>query len=437
MHGLFATFVVLALVAPSLTAGPFGWLPLIRLSHIADAPVGLGPLSLVPAAMILAWFIARTVQTSPQPWAWGRRCVTLPLAGLTLLILLSLGPSVDRRAAIVVVTLVLLWLIYLFVVNEKPDLAAPLALVIVIQGSVALGQFICQRDLGIGLLGEPSLDPEISGTSVLWARNARWLRAYGLTGNPNLLGATLSVLLLLLVDEIAESHGWRQLGFTIVGSVGLLGLLTTFSRSSWLSFGLGLLGWLVTRIAVKRCATHSHGRHVGFRRIQVLVPIVAAALFLALHYDLVASRFLHLETPLEARSIRDRQRDAALAIQLIRRHPWRGVGIRNYLVAVRAIETDSRTVHNVPLLLAAELGLPGAALWVWLALAGLFHPLSVGWASWCAMLVTNLFDIGLSITNSWYATVIFALLAAHISLPSRASLIPRTGHQERLSEDRI
>jgi hypothetical protein len=160
-----------------------------------------------------------------------------------------------------------------------------------------------------------------------------------------------------------------------------------------------------------------------------------AVLFLWLHHDLVAGRFLHLETPLEARSISDRRRDADLAIQLIRQHPWRGVGVRNYLAAVRAIEPDSRTVHNVLLLTAAELGLPGAALWLWLALSGLLHPLSAAWLPWSAMLVTNLFDIALSMTNSWYATVVFALLAAHLSLPSPAAQGPPVADRERGCRD--
>jgi O-antigen ligase len=432
---LFAAFVFLALVAPSLTAGPFTWLPLINLSVIAEAPIGLGPLSLLPGLMILAWLVARLAETSRRRWLWGRTGVLLPLAGLTLLMLLSLEPALDQPTLVVLLTFGLLWFVYLFVVNEKPDLTIALALVIAIQGCVAVGQFVCQRDLGIRLLGEPSLDPQVSGISVLWARDSRWLRAYGLTGNPNVLGAALSVLLLLLADDIAGASGWRQLCFTFVTSVGLLGLLTTFSRSSWLAFGLGLLAWTVRRTLLGRRAIRSEGQQPLFLRPQLVIPIIVAALFLLLHYDLVASRFLHLDTPLEARSIRDRQKDTDLAIRLITEHPWRGVGARNYLVAVRAIEPDSRTVHNVPLLMAAELGLPGAALWLWLALTGVLHPLSAAWAPWSAMMVSAQFDIALSVTNSWYATTVFALLAAHISLPLRAAQGPRVVDQERPLRD--
>jgi hypothetical protein len=435
-HGQFAAFVLLALAAPSLTRGPFTWLPVFTVSNIADDPVGVGPLSVLPASLGLAWLVARLLERPPRRWLWGRPGVTLPLAGLTLLMLLSLEPALNHRTLVVLLTLALLWSIYFFVVNEKPNLTAPLALVVIIQGSVALGQFVCQSDLGISLLGEPVLDPQLSGISVLWARESRWLRAYGLTGHPSLLGGTLGVLLLLLADDIAEARGLRQLWFTLVASIGLLGLLTTFSRSAWIAFGLGLLAWFLRRTVPHQERAGSGERRQLLRKTQLLVPALVAALFLLLHYDLVASRFLQLDTPLEARSIHDRQRDADLAIQLIRRYPWRGVGVRNYLVAVRAIEPDSRAVHNVLLLTAAELGLPGAALWSWLALTGLLHPLSAAWAPWSAMLVTTVFDIGLSMTNSWYATVVFALLSAHVSLPARVAQLPRVEDRERLRKDR-
>jgi hypothetical protein len=434
-RGLFSAFALLSLVAPSLTAGPFTWLPLITLSRIADASVGLGPLSLLPAAMVLAWLGARLLERPRRRWLWGIPGITLPLAGLTILMLLSLEPAPSQRTLVVLVTVGLLWLLYLFAVNEKPSLTAPLALVVVIQGSVALGQFVCQRDLGLRFLGEPSLDPEISGCSVLWARDSRWLRAYGLTGNPNLLGATLSVLLLLLADDVIHARGWAKLWYTLVTSAGLLGLLATFSRASWLSLTVGLFAWTLRRVARDRWGPGLEGLRSSPRQIQLLVPTILAALFLLLCHDLVASRFFHLETPLEARSIRDRRRDAELAVELVIRNPWRGVGVRNYLVAVRAIETDSRTVHNITLLMAAELGLPGAALWLWMALTGLLRPMSAGWLPWSAMLVAAVFDIGLSMTNSWYATVVFALLAAHVSLPRSAAQGPPVVDGERCPRD--
>jgi hypothetical protein len=428
-QGLFLTFITLSLIFPSPTRGPLNWLPLVRVSGIDEAPVALGPLVLLPGLALIAWFLARVLERPSRPWRWSRPGITLPLAGLTLLMLLSLEPALNQRTVVVILSLGLLWWVYLFIVNEAPSLTIPLTLVIAVQGSVAVGQFAFQGDLGLSALGEPTLDPERSGVCVLFARGQRWLRAYGLSGHPNLLGAVLSISLLLIIDDATMKQrrsGWARVWFALVASAGILGLLTTFSRSAWLAFGVGLLAWLLRRALHRRISRGPQERRPlrGLAEtlrqpVQFVVPVVLALLFLLLYHDLVASRFLHLETPIEARSVSDRQVDANLALRLIRQHPWRGVGVNNYLVAVRAIETDSRTVHNVPLLTAAELGLPGAALWIWLALSGLTRPQSPAWPPWIAMLIAGLFDVALFPTNSWYAATVFGLLAAHTSLPRR------------------
>lgn len=390
--------------------------------------MGIGPLTLLPGLALLAWFLVRVVEKPRWPWNWGRLGITIPLAGLTLLMLLGLDPALNQRTMVVILTVGLLWWVYLFVVNEAPDLALPLSLVIVIQGSVAGVQFALQRDLGLSAVGELALDPRRSGVSVLFARGQRWLRGYGLTGHPNLLGAMLAVLLLLLLDEVADAGRGRRGWFTIVTSAGVLGLLTTFSRGAWLAGGVGLVCWLGRRIRVGCDGvgwTDQLGLHRFLQNWREYVPFIAPAVltmvFLVLFHDLVASRFLHLETPIEAHSLEHRQVDSELALQLIAEHPWSGVGVREYLVAVRAIEPNSRTVHNVFLLTAAELGLPGAGLWLWLSLTGLLSPLSAAWAPWITMMISGLFDVVLAPTNSWSAVSLFALLAAYTVYPSRAA----------------
>jgi hypothetical protein len=398
---------------------------MVRLNKIEETPVGIGPLALLPGLALVAWLLVRVLEKPRRPWDWGRLGVTIPLAGLTLLMLLGLDPVLNHRTMVVLVTVSLTWWVYLFVVNEAPNLALPLSLVILIQGGVAGAQFALQGDLGLRAVGELALDPERSGVSVLFARSQRWLRAYGLTGHPNLLGAMLAVLLLLLLDDIAGARRWRRGWFTIVTSVGVLGLLTTFSRGAWLAGGVGLVCWLARRMIAGRYGAgwiEQLGLHRFLRNwkdyVQLVAPAVLAVVFLVLFHDLVASRFLQLETPIEATSIEHRQVDAELALRLIAEHPWSGVGVQNYLVAVRAIEPDSRTVHNVLLLTTVELGLPGAGLWLWLSLTGLLSPLSAAWAPWVTMVVSGVFDVALAPTNSWCAASIFALLAAQTAFPS-------------------
>ena len=105
--------------------------------------------------------------------------------------------------------------------------------------------------------------------------------------------------------------------------------------------------------------------------------------------------------------------------------------------AVREVTLDSRPVHSVPLLVAAELGGAGAALWVWVMVAGLWaagmtastgapvkggsRPPAIGetcpvaLGTWLAMLVLGMFDVSLWVTTSWRAAILFAVLAARVA----------------------
>jgi hypothetical protein len=424
MHLAFAVFLVLTLATPSWRAGPFTWLPLWRSPMLAGAPVMFGVLGLLPGVVIGTMMILRRVDHPRRQWRWGKTSIILPLMGITLLVLIGLDASLTWRTVVQLVGAGLMWLVLLFAVNENPSLVVPLALVLLIQGSVALAQFVRQGDLGLGALGELTLDPGAQGISVLWARGQRWLRGYGLTSHPNLLGASLVIFLLYLLQPWLQARGWRLAGLTAAVSVGILGLLATFSRTSWLALGAGLAVW----------AAVAAGRNWAERRewpkrvraslrlsdlpVHLIIPIVLAAIFLLVTRELVTSRFVRLDTPIEAHSLDERQRDSDLALTVIAAHPLLGVGAGNYVPSVRGIEPDSRPVHNVPLLVTAELGLLGAALLLWFTFSGLrAHPAAL--APWVAMLVIGVFDNTLWLTTSWRAAIIMGLLVAHASATDR------------------
>ena len=108
------------------------------------------------------------------------------------------------------------------------------ALQLFIQAGVAIGQSFRQSSLGLQSIGELLLDPSWKGISIVSTGTARFLRAYGLTDHPNILGGCLAFSLILL-------FGWylaARVGKTILAALvlsGLLGLLFTYSRSAWFS----------------------------------------------------------------------------------------------------------------------------------------------------------------------------------------------------------
>jgi O-antigen ligase len=362
----FALFLLLNLATHSqeLRSGPFTWLVLWRVPGDGAVPLQFGLLVLLPL-LIVAGSISSQVRTRSH-FEWGRPWLTFPLIALTTLALFRLDPANLSVLLFHAALLALIWFVYLLLLNQRPDLTVPIALVIGMQGLVAIGQFWLQSSLGLTFLGEPVLSLQGSGISVILAGEQPWLRAYGITGHPNALGAMLAVLLLILLPAVWGATGWRRASLAVVALVGVLGLLVSFSRSAWLGFVVGA-AFLLIDGARKREPVRRTTR-LAFPGALYSILAAVVLLFLWGNFDLVSGRLFNLDSTIEARSIDERERDTMLAISLIRQHPWTGVGAGNYLLAARALDPHAGVAHNIPLLAAAELGVPGGLLLLWILL---------------------------------------------------------------------
>jgi len=433
----FALWFILSLITPSWRYGPFAWLPLLSYEELAGGPMSVGVVNLLPLIVVACTALGRWRGQARAPWTWGPAAISLPLAGLSILGTLRLDPTNFRLVFIYVGMYALAWLVYLYALNERPRLLIPIAAVLLIQGGVAIGQFLAQRDLGLLPLGELPLHPAHEGNSVLWARGQPWLRAYGLTIHPNLLGAMMAALLLLALPAVRRTRGAGQVALLAGIAVGGAGLFLSFSRAAWLGLAAGLVVWGLLAWWGRRAgegATHfrkGDAPRWDAARVARGAPWVlglALALVIAFAYrDLVFSRFFALDTPTEAQSISERLRDSALAVSLVRDHPLMGVGLGQYVDAAQQLDDSAVRVHNAGLMVAAELGLPGFLLWLWLMVAPFWlwlrpggyaarYPAALGpsLAPWVAMLVINTFDTTLWLSGNWQTAILFALLAAHV-----------------------
>jgi hypothetical protein len=379
--------------------GPLTWLPLWRLPAAGAGWAAVGVITLLPPLSVAAWLAARVASRSWRELTPGWRGVAWPFVGLAAWALVvtllpcarGACPTADLlRLGLLLLTL--FWL-YLYVVNERPDLYWIVVAAILMQSTVAIGQFISQSDLGLAIWGELALDPQVSGVSVVMRGPVRWLRGYGLTRHPNILAANLtSLLLLLIVVGRGAARRRRQLG-GLVFLVGYAALLATLSR--WaivcLMIGLGINALpLADRMLRQRRLTQS------VAALTAAGGLILTLLFLTIYGDAVTGRVVALETPVENRSLWERNRDTSISLKVIAAQPIVGAGLGNYVAAAREYDEWAEIVHNAPLLLAAEMGLVGLALWLWLVIAPLARPgawraLALQTALWLSLWLPGLF----------------------------------------------
>jgi O-antigen ligase len=253
--------------------------------------------------------------------------------------------------AVVQVTHMLIWVAFALVVagiRLPPDrMAAAFVLGLLVHATVGFAQVIIQNHVGLSVLGELRIPPSDPGKFVI--AGASWfLRAYGLSPHPNVLAGHLAVGLVLCWGLAASRRSVGRGLVFLTWATLFASLLLTFSRSGWLAalFGLTVaLMWLGRAGGLSR-------RTVGFICMLVIIAAVMVAVF-AYALDLfLVTRILDA---LQGRDPRPLWMTAAA--KLIAAHPLAGVGAGNFSEVTR-----HDAVHNVALLIGAELGLIGLAM---------------------------------------------------------------------------
>ncbi len=224
---------------------------------------------------------------------------------------------------------------------------------------LALYQFITQSSFASTWLGMALHDAAVGGVSVVESSSGRWLRGYGGFTHPNILGGVIAAVCVLSMSMyLFYAHHRAVAIFYLVSAVlCAAALATSFSRSGIiaLAVGIGILGVFAEGI-----------KFFSVRRLLFIGGACGLMMSIIFYFysDLLRTR-IDPTRRLEARSIDERTQYIAESVTLLRDKPLLGVGVKNYVDAVRSKEGDTRPiwgyqpVHSVPLLIAVEIGFLG------------------------------------------------------------------------------
>ena len=179
----------------------------------------------------------------------------------------------------------------------------------------------------------------------------------------------------------------------------LVALLLTESRNAWVGTALA-----ITIL-------------IGFRNVKLLLVVPVAAVLFYVAAPVTVKQRMYSVVDLNDTTNRDRVAMFTSGVEIVHDFPWFGVGLNNIPFMYPKYRTPDAVdppgtvgvatrahLHNVPIQLAAERGLPALALWLWfVVVAGrdLFRQLvrgpsralaGAGAASLAGMLAAGLFE---------------------------------------------
>lgn len=207
------------------------------------------------------------------------------------------------------------------------------------------------------LLGVAAKDVTTPGVAVVESGGNRLLRAYGTFPHPNVLGGYVAFGILALAWLSGNVRSRGQLAGALIASL-ILGatLIVTFSRSAWLGLFIALLFLVAFMLWQRRLPP---------RRAIPIMAVGLASIFstLIVFHSQVFSRFDPTQR-LEVISIEERASQYQTFGDVFLSSPVMGVGPSAYTFILERLDPGHpvwsyQPIHNVYLLILAELGLIG------------------------------------------------------------------------------
>jgi O-antigen ligase len=237
----------------------------------------------------------------------------------------------------------------------------------IFESLLAIAQYVHQGSLN-GLFyffGERTFTGMTPGIANASINGVLVLRPYGTFSHPNVLAGYLLIVMVLVWSFLLTK---KQLSVRIFAFLSLLinsvALLLTFSRVAILLWGVLIIIVLV-RTFLQKLKTY---RAKLTASVLILCGMTLLSFFPLMHE--LFSRFA--QTSLIDESVTERTELLKTAFMMIRQHPVFGVGLYNFIPAMAPLQKPLplglylQPVHNIFVLVAAEIGFIGLGLFVWL-----------------------------------------------------------------------
>ncbi len=261
------------------------------------------------------------------------------------------------------------------------------------QAFVGICQFASQGSLGLKILGESPLGPNIEGVAKIVvfgvhpaAGGVKMIRAYGTFPHPNIFAAFLLFSLFcfyFLYLKVKETAFSTKLASMLIFTILVFSLFLTFSRTFiilFISFSIFLFLYLFFR---KELYRPYHKRTTMLCTILLFAVVLCA---IPMQKEL-CSRFV---TGGVDAAINLRYFYNFISISIIRENPFLGTGLGNFVWRLQDFQGSLRAanlfykldvpetqvipyqapfwlfqpVHNIYLLIAAEIGIPGLLIFL-------------------------------------------------------------------------
>jgi O-antigen ligase len=347
------------------------WVP-NPFQDVALSASGLGLLALAA----IGWLGARSVRA--RPWSAGDRVIGA--SGIVLLAFSSLS-AIGAPAPILSLARtveVAVGLLAYLAVARRPRLARWLlvgfASLILVQIPIIVLQETTQSTFPDGQFiydWGADLPASASGAAVvIGADGARWQRAQGTFPHPNVLGGFLAGFIVLVLPRLTSTGRARTIGFTI-WAIAWLELFLTFSRAAVLAALIGCAAWMLGK-----------ARLAADRRSLVRLawpPLLTLGVAAAVSGPFLFARLDPTTSQLTSAPVAGRVLLVRIALGLVQMHPLLGIGAGNFSVVeslppLNSIAVDP--VHVVPLLVAAEAGIPAGVAWLGVVVG---DPVAICW----------------------------------------------------------